>query len=144
MPREDGLKRRMSDAQEAWLADRFGGRVSRGSGNQPTSPMDVRQHHREQEFAVAFEGKSTRGKGITVTEEMWNKAVEQSIGEQPMLALRWYHDDRLRSFTDLLVIDPDDYEALVDAARELKDVKKAIYDSVNRPPVRHPDYNADQ
>jgi hypothetical protein len=143
MAREDGLKRRMSDRHEEWMADTFGGRVSRGSGNQPNSPMDVRQHHRDHEFAFAFEGKSTRGKGITVTEELWDKAADQAIGERPVLGLRWYHDDRLRSHTDLLVISPDDFHELVEAARQYEKLKRTIKATTlgneSRRFVPHPD-----
>ena len=106
----------MSDRHEADLAERLGGKVSRGSGNQWASPMDGRHAALETPYAFAWEGKSTRGKGISVTRAMWGKALLQAHGERPMLALRWYDSDRLDVHADLVVLDLDDFEEMRDAA----------------------------
>lgn len=112
-----GLSRRMSDKHEADFAERFGGRVSPGSGNQWHRPMDVRQSRYEVEHPIAMEGKSTLSASNTVTLQMWAKAVEQAGHEEPVLALRWYKGDRLDVALDLAVITWDHLEELLDAAR---------------------------
>ncbi len=98
----------MSDKHEADLAEWFGGRVTPGSGNQPANPMDVRQSRHHSSIAFAIEGKSTRAKSISVTREMLDKACEQSHGERPMIALRFYDDDRLKGHEDWCLITKDD------------------------------------
>lgn len=102
--------RQMSDAHEAYLQSMLGGRANRGSGNQWNNQIDGRNNALDEPFAFAWDGKSTLGKSIGVTKEMWDKAIEQSHGERPMLALRWYADERLRDrdCLDLAVIPLDD------------------------------------
>jgi hypothetical protein len=102
--REDGLKRRMSDAHERDLVRALGGRRTRGSGNQFANPMDGRHDRYEAPVAFAWDGKSTRTASITVTRQMWEKAMQQAHGERPMLALRYYDSDRLDVARDLVVI----------------------------------------
>lgn len=115
------VKRRMSDKQEADLAELFGGRVSPGSGNQWHRQMDVRQSRFAVFFAFAMEGKSTLGKSISITREMWNKAVEQAGGERPLLALRWYADERLSKVDlDLVALRTDDLLELLDEVSHLR------------------------
>lgn len=110
------LQRKMSDKHEEDLAEAFMGRVTPGSGNQPANPMDVRQSHHESAVAFAIDGKSTRNKSISVTREMLDKAVEQAHGERPMIALRFYDDDRLKSFEDWSLIRQDDLQELIEMA----------------------------
>jgi hypothetical protein len=114
--KEDGLKRRMSDKHEAHLADRLRGRQTRGSGNQSANPMDGRHSRMDQSVAFAWDGKSTLGKSISITDDMWNKAVEQAHGERPMLAFRWYATDRLEVKRDLICVSLDDFEELQELA----------------------------
>lgn len=118
--------RRMSDAHEIFLVDLFGGRRMRGSGNQFNGQMDGRHDHREESVAFAWDGKSTFGKSIGVSLEMWAKAVEQSHGERPMLALRWYGSERLNSVLDLVAVDAQDQAELLDRSRELDAVQERI------------------
>lgn len=111
-----GTTRSMSDEHEKYLAKVLGGRRTRGSGNQPANPMDGRHSGMVEPFAFAWDGKSTFGKSISVTEEMWLKAEEQCLDERPMLALRWYRTERLEVGLDLVTISLDDFLELRDAA----------------------------
>lgn len=113
-----GTTRNMSDAHEVDLVEAFGGRRTRGSGNQFNNPMDGRLNRYTDDLAFAWDGKSTLGKSISVTLEMWRKACEQALGERPMLALRWYATERLRLALDLIVVSKDDFVELLDLARE--------------------------
>ncbi len=106
----------MSDAHEAHLAEVLGGKVMPGSGNQWNNQMDVRQSHHHLTFAIAADGKSTFGKSISVTREMWDKAVEQSHGERAVLPLRFYDTERLKVGIDLVVLSLDDFAELLEAA----------------------------
>lgn len=111
-----GTTRAMSDKHEDYLARVLGGRKTRGSGNQPANQMDGRHASLIERFAFAWDGKSTLGKSISVTEEMWLKAEEQCHSERPMLALRWYNTERLDVGLDLVTIGLDDFVELRDAA----------------------------
>ncbi len=113
-----GTTRDMSDAHEIALVETLGGRRTRGSGNQSHNPMDGRLNRYEDDLAFAWDGKSTLGKSIGVTREMWEKAEEQALGERPMLALRWYDTERLHVGLDLVAISLDDFAELLDLARE--------------------------
>lgn len=115
------LTKKMADLHEKVLAEWFGGRPTRGSGNQWNGPMDGRQDRYRRCFAFAWDGKSTRGMSIGVGRRMWNKAVEQAGGERPMLALRFYDTDSLQVGLDLAVIDMDDFRELVTAVEDLRE-----------------------
>lgn len=116
------IKRRMSDQHEADLAEVLGGRVSPGSGNQWHRPMDVRQSRFAETIAFAVEGKSTLGKSIGITRSMWDKAVEQAGGERPLLALRWYADDRLSGVDiDLVAMEVDTFAEVLDEMSQVQD-----------------------
>lgn len=112
------LNRKMSDAHEAHLAEVYGGRLTPGSGNGFANPMDVRQSRYESAIAWAIDGKSTRGKSISITRDMLEKAVEQAGAERPLLALRFYDDDRLRSYEDWALVREDDLLELIEKAGE--------------------------
>lgn len=109
--------RKMSDAHEEHLVEVLGGRKTKGSGNQWHNPMDGRHSSRTVNYAFAWDGKSTLGKSIGVTREMWGKAEDQAGGERAALPLRFYDDERLRVGLDLVVISLDDFAELLDAAR---------------------------
>jgi hypothetical protein len=117
--------REMSDAHEAEIAALFGGMVMPGSGNQMANQMDVRQHHlRTGEWSFAFDGKSTLGKSVGVSVEMWTKAVEQAEHEKPCLPLRFFEDWRLGpQGHHLVVLDANDLAGLIEAARKIDAVK---------------------
>lgn len=115
------LRHRMADKHEADLAELFGGRKSPGSGSQWHRQMDVRQSRFEVDIAFAFEGKSTLGKSLPISRDLWTKAVEQAGGERPALALRWYTDDRLSKVDiDLVAMRTDDLAELLDELSHLR------------------------
>lgn len=87
--------RQMSDRHEEFLANLLGGRVVRGSGNQAHDQMDGKGHLQDQHYAFAWDGKSSLGQSIGVTRAMWAKAKEQAGMYLPMLALRFYRNNRL-------------------------------------------------
>lgn len=109
--------RQMSDAHEKFLASLIDGLRMPGSGNQWARQTDARNKRYDMPFPFAVDGKSTLGKSVGVTQEMWEKVVEQANGERPMLALRWYSDWRLTVAQDLVVIDAADFRELLEAAR---------------------------
>lgn len=108
----------MSDAHETALVEALGGRRTPGSGNQFNNPMDGRHNRYEDTLAFAWDGKSTLGKSITVDLPMVEKAREQAGSERPMLALRWYATERLAVAEDWVAITLDDFQELIDLARE--------------------------
>lgn len=117
------LNKKMGDKHEEHLVEVFGGRQTRGSGNQPANPMDGRHNRYEQTVAFAWDGKSTRGKSITVTDAMLEKAEQQAHGERPMLSLRWYYDDRLRVYRDWHLIREDDLLELMERSERLAELE---------------------
>lgn len=112
------LNRKMSDKHEADLAEWFEGRLTPGSGNQPANPMDVRMNSYDSRFAWGIDGKSTRAKSISITRASLDKAVEQAHGLRPMIALRFYDDDRLKRYEDWSLIRTDDLLELIEMAEE--------------------------
>ena len=111
------LNHRDVGAHEEHLVEVFGGRKTPGSGNQPANPMDGRHNRYEQAVAFAWDGKSTRAKSLGITRDMLAKAREQSHGERPMIAVRFYDDDRLRNFDDWDLIQEDDLLELWERSR---------------------------
>lgn len=109
--------RKMSDRHEADLADWFDGRVTRGSGNQFNNPADGRNHAINQTWALAWDGKSTRGKSLSVNPETWRKLEEQAHDLRPMLPLRWYTSDNLDVGLDLAVFSIQDAREMIDTLR---------------------------
>jgi len=110
------LNKRMGDRHEEFLTDLLGGRQSRGSGNQWHNPMDGRTSRMTTRYAFAWDGKSTQAKSISVSREMWDKAVEQAGGEHPMIALRFYDTERLDVGLDLGLVNIHDLAALIEKA----------------------------
>lgn len=114
------LNKRMGDTHEKALSDLLGGAVTRGSGNQWKAQMDGRHNRMKRRFAFAWDGKSTLREGLSVTLKMWHKAREQSGGERPMLALRFYSTEKLDVVEDLVVLSLDDFTELLEAAEHAK------------------------
>jgi hypothetical protein len=113
----DPTTRDMSNKHERFLQELFGGRLTPGSGNGFANQMDVR-NNREDPLPLAIDGKSTFGKSVSITEEMWNKAVEQAGDLTPVLALRWYvKDNTLTTKRDLVVLDAHDFAEMAEALR---------------------------
>lgn len=120
--------RDMSDAHEIFLADLFEGRRAIGSGNQPKDQMDGRNRRYDQAHALAWDGKSTRSGTVSIGREMWRKAREQSHGEIPMLALRFYNAvvNRLAPELDLVVLDANDFVEILADARKWREHEEFI------------------
>jgi hypothetical protein len=108
----------MGEAHETFLAKLFGGRKTRGSGNQWRDPMDGRTNRYEQAFAFAWDGKSTMAKSITIDRPMLRKACEQAGPERPMIGVRFYDDERLRGFEDWVLVKAADMAEVVEIAEE--------------------------
>lgn len=102
--------RDMSDKHEAdlqkWMGD--GALVTRGSGNQARSPMDVRQSRHHVPWAFALDGKSTKAASMSFRLEDWFKAEEQAHGEHPGMPVRFY-TPRLQVVKDLILVDLHDF-----------------------------------
>jgi hypothetical protein len=108
----------MGDAHEEFLARLLQGRRSRGSGNQFNDQMDGRNDVHTP-YRLAWDGKSTLGKSIGVTLEMWAKAAQQAGGEIPLLALRYYSNERLTAVgADLVALSIHDFVEILHAARQ--------------------------
>lgn len=110
------LNKRMGNAHEDSLVRLLGGRKTRASGAVWKDQMDGRHSRWDVPFAFAWDGKSTLGKSIGVSRAMWDKAREQAGGERPMLALRWYENERLDVGEDLVVLSVHDFAELLEAA----------------------------
>lgn len=110
------LNNRMGDVHEGWLLSVLGGRRTPGSGNQWRNPMDGRHSRYTSQFAFAWDGKSTRAKSISISLAILDKAVEQASPERPMIAIRFYHDDRLKKHEDWFLIRADDFIEMRNAA----------------------------
>lgn len=114
----DPSTRDMSNKHERFLQELFGGRLTPGSGSGFANQMDVR-NDRTDPLPLAIDGKSTFGKSVGVTLEMWQKAVEQAGDLTPVLALRWYaKDNTLTPKRDLVVVDAHDFAEMVQVLRE--------------------------
>lgn len=108
----------MGRLHEEYLAALNAGRRSKASGSQWTDPADGRNSH-DTPFALAWDGKSTKGKGITVTLEMIGKIRDQALGEIPEIGLRWYANDSLRDVTeDWIAVPGTDWGEILVAARD--------------------------
>lgn len=109
------LNHRMGDRHEADLAAWLHGRRTKASGSQWADQMDGRHSRYAQTFAFAWDGKSTLAKSVGVSRAMLAKAVEQAHGERPMVALRFYDDERLRTYDDWAVVRMDDLREMLAA-----------------------------
>ncbi len=107
----------MGERHEVFLAELNGGVKTRASGSQWHDQGDGRDNH-DEPFAFCYDGKSTRGKGITVTLDMIAKIRDQSQGERPQIALRWYGNDMLDVIAaDWIAVQAEDFRELKQAAR---------------------------
>lgn len=116
--------REMSDKHERFLAEIFDGRMSKGSGNQFRDQMDGR-NSRDQPHGLAWDGKSTQGKTVTVSRLGWAKAVEQAAGERPVMPIRFYGPGyELTTDLDLVVLDLHDFVEILEDARAYRKAKR--------------------
>jgi hypothetical protein len=122
LPKPVDMNMEMAKRHEAFLARLFKGRRMAGSGNQQSGQMDGRQDAHRQAFAFAWDGKSTFGASIQVSKRMWEKAVQQSHFERPLIALRFYSNFRLQDSEalDLAVVSAHDLAEVLDRLEELE------------------------
>jgi hypothetical protein len=108
---------RMGELHEEHTAEVLGGRKTKASGSQWTDPADGAHHH-DDLFAFRWDGKSTKGKSISVTIDMLEKIIEQAGGERPALPLRWYGNDALTEVLhDWIAVKDVDFSELLAAAK---------------------------
>lgn len=125
------LKQQMADAHERDITEDIDGTQHKGSGNQWHRQMDSSNGERLVPFPLAADGKSTLGKSISITREMWAKAVEQTFGKIPTLWLRWYPDESLRIVDlDLVAIGRRDFLEILEAARNWESMQQQLKDVV--------------
>lgn len=109
---------RMGELHEEYLAGINGGVKTKASGSQWDDQGDGRNAH-DGPLAFCWDGKSTKGKGVTITLEMIAKIREQAQGERPQIGLRWYADDALsKVLADWVAVQGADWEEVLDAARK--------------------------
>lgn len=118
--------RQMSDAQEEHIAEVFGVRRTRGSGNQFRDQMDDRGHRMDEAVALAFDGKSTLGDSIGIKKSELDKADEQAYGEAPVMAYRFYDDWTLRNFQDRYLLTENTLLELVQRSRTLSVAEASV------------------
>jgi hypothetical protein len=118
--------RDLSDKHEAWLADLLDGRITRGSGSTFADQMDGKNDRHTQHYPLAWDGKATQRGSVSVSREMWAKAVEQSHGLTPALALRFYGPGYgLTPELDLIATEANDFAAMLADARTLQVIKES-------------------
>lgn len=120
------LNQAMGDKHEQHLAETLDMRQTRGSGNQWRDQMDAKHDRTSTQYAFAVDGKSTLAKSISISREMWAKAVEQAGGERPMLGLRFYDSGALKVHADLAACDLLDFAELLQAARLWEQAKPVL------------------
>lgn len=109
--------RDMSERHETYLADLLDGRMTRGSGSTWHDKADGKHRVGTRTYAFAWDGKSTLGKSIGVSVEMWEKIVEDADSAIPMIPLRFYGDTRLtRVRLDLAVLELETLAELLEDA----------------------------
>ena len=114
--------RQMSDLHESMIEERTGAKRTRGSGNQFNGQADNR-HTFDVPFATAYDGKSTLGRSIGITREMWDKLKEQAAGLIPALPLRFYRNEYLTVVDlDLIVVEMEHYLELREKAQRYEEM----------------------
>lgn len=109
---------KMSQIHEADIAEAMGGGVNRGSGNQWRAQMDGRVSRMHRMFAFAWDCKATLLKSVAVSRKMWEKAVEQAQGERPAVPIRFYDDESLKTYQDLIVLKFADFSEMLERANQ--------------------------
>jgi hypothetical protein len=124
MPK-DPTTRALSDKHEDDIASLFGGRRTRGSGNQFRDQLDVRMTPgRHTPFAFGFDGKATRGRSLSVSLDGWQKLIDQAHDLRPAMPLRFYApDNTLTPVRDLVVIELNLFAELLESANIYEEMR---------------------
>ena len=120
------LNKEMGDAHEGFLAALFGGRQTKGSGNQWHNPMDGNTSRMHLAYAFSWDGKSTLAKSISVSLAMWDKARQQAGGNRPMVGLRFYANEKLEPTRDLVVLDAHHASEVIEAANRVTELEAEV------------------
>jgi hypothetical protein len=120
----------MADIHEADIAEWIKGVVQKGSGNQWHSPGDVKNGEYLTHIPITGDGKSTMGKSISVSRDMWNKITEQTFGQTPALFLRFYQPgEQVRQIDlDLAVVRAGFFVDILEAARKWAEIEEEVGD----------------
>lgn len=120
--------RKMSDRHEDDIASILDGTKTRGSGSTWHDKADGHQRTSEGHYRFAWDGKSTLGKSIGVSVEMWKKIKEQSGMLEPAIPLRFYADERLtKVYADLIVVD---VEVFAEMQRDANEYRRMVDEGV--------------
>lgn len=121
------LNQRMADSHEQDIAEWIGGRQQKASGSQWHAQGDAKNGEHLTPFPITADGKSTLGKSIAISRDMWKKIVEQTFGQDPALFLRFYQDESLRTVdADLAVVDARFFRDLLEKARLFEDWENRV------------------
>jgi hypothetical protein len=122
----------MGDAHEADIATWIEGAQTKASGSQWHNQMDAK-NGLKMPFPIAADGKSTLGKSIGITRELWAKFREQTFGEIPVMFQRWYRSVDLRTVDlDLITMEVGDFLPILVAARKWEEHQRAAEVSLTR------------
>lgn len=135
MPRT--LSQQMSDAHEADNAEWIEGVLQKASGSQWHRQGDTKNGEHLVAFPITSDCKSTMGKSISITREMWAKIVEQTFNQNPALFLRFYRPDetRLTVDLDLAVVQAGLFTEILEKARKWEEQQERL--------LRFPLFNGD-
>jgi hypothetical protein len=118
----------MADAHEADIAEWTGGRLTKGSGNQWSDPLDVKNDTRTV-YPLGNDGKATLGKSLSITREMWRKLREECFGHIPTWWGRFYQDESLRTVhLDLMAMEADDFRRIWEDAKKWQEHQESMRD----------------
>lgn len=125
------INQQMADAHEADIAEWTEGTLQKGSGNQWHRQGDTKNGEHLVPYPVTSDGKSTLGKSIAVSREMWRKLIEQTFNQDPVLFLRFYKDESLRTVDlDLAVVDARFLRQLLEDARKWEGMQQQLKDFI--------------
>jgi len=118
----------MADIHEADIAEWTKGSVQKGSGNQWHAQGDTKNNELKVAYPITSDGKSTMGKSIAISREMWKKLSEQTFNQNPALFLRFYQPGEVVRVVDLdlTVIRTGFFVELLEAARKWAAIEEEI------------------
>jgi hypothetical protein len=121
----------MGDAHEADIAEWTKGIKQKASGSQWHRQGDTKNGEFLVSYPITSDGKSTMGKSIAISRDMWNKITDQTFNQHPALFLRFYRPATTTPLTvdlDLAVIRAGLFTDLLEAARKWAAIEEEIGD----------------